>query len=271
MDPSTSASETKLRFSGRWLRDGLRVIQPPGGIVSLQMDMTACASLIADCKTRNTPVSYAAIFVSATARALARHPRLTRLIAGNRQLTPGAVDICLSVAGDAVVTPVVIIENAETKHAHAITAEIREKTPIARQNDRKLIELLDHWGWLIPLQAVRRGLLRYLLQKLWYRRRVSGTFQVTILPELDLVIPLLFNTAAALGIGRVVERPAVVNGEVRALLTAPFTCALDHTQWTGIDAQTFLKELKQILETEVTGLLQPDNPEAVPRHASAKA
>jgi pyruvate/2-oxoglutarate dehydrogenase complex dihydrolipoamide acyltransferase (E2) component len=247
-------SASRVDFAQRWLRDGLRVIEPAGGVCSLLIEMSACALLIDELKKRGLAMTYAPIVVCAVAKALSRHPKLHRLIGANKQISGGAVDICLSVAGDAVVTPVVIIENAGEKHLVEIWNEIRQKTPIARAEDEKLQSLLRRWGWVLPIGFLRRAILRMLLGQLWYKRRVSGTFQVTILPSLDLVMPLTFNTAGALGMGAVLTRPVVIDERVEPRLAAHFTCAIDHAQWSGVDVLAFLRELKSVIENETAGL-----------------
>jgi pyruvate dehydrogenase E2 component (dihydrolipoamide acetyltransferase) len=264
MDKRWSETVSKLDFAERWLQDGLRVIEFAGGICSINVDMGACAALISDLKREGIPMTYAPLIVCATAKALSRHSKLQKLVAGNRQVCGGKIDICLSVAGDAIVTPTVIIENADDKNLVEISIELRAKTPLVRARDQRMIEFLRQWGWLLPFGFLRRFLLRSLLRQLWYRRRASGTFQVTILPTLDLCVPLAFNTAAALGVGGILQRPVVIEGQVQARLTAPFTCSIDHKQWNGTDAATFLKELKNILENETFALLPTNTPTPVP-------
>lgn len=153
-----------------------------------------------------------------------------------------------------MVTPVVIIENAADKGLTEISGEIKEKAPIARAADEKLQSLLRRGGWVLPIGFLRRSLLRILLGQLWYRRRVSGTFQITILPSLDLVVPLKFNTCGALGMGGVVTRAVVVGERVEPRLTAHFSCAIDHAQWNGADVLAFLREVKSIMENETASL-----------------
>ena len=79
--------------------------------------------------------------------------------------------------------------------------------------------------------------------------------------------PMLFNTSAALGIGRVRDRVIAVNGvpAVRPMVT--LTCCLDHAVWNGMAAARFLTELRDILQS---GDFAPPA-EAVPQKADAKA
>ena len=112
------------------------------------------------------------------------------------------------------------------------------------------MKLLRRWGWLLPFGFLRRRVIKSLLGQLWYRRAMTGMFQVTILPGLDFVAAQVFNTAAVLAVGGVTERPIVVDGELKVRLAAPFTCTIDHKQWNGMYAAIFLTELRNIFEHE---------------------
>jgi pyruvate dehydrogenase E2 component (dihydrolipoamide acetyltransferase) len=238
-----------LDFGARWLRDGLQESVSAGGFETLDIDVEKARSILAGLKDSGTRVTWSNLFVRAAAVTLARNPHLHKVVAGNHSLNPASVDICLSVAGEASVTPVVIIEDAGNKDLFAISAETARRIPEAVRDGERLVQSLQRWGWIVPLAAVRRLLLRFLLNRVWYRRKVSGTFQVTCVPQVDVAVPLLFNTAAALGIGRVRDRVVAINGSpaVRPMVTV--TCCVDHAVWNGMDAARFLTEFKNIIES----------------------
>jgi pyruvate/2-oxoglutarate dehydrogenase complex dihydrolipoamide acyltransferase (E2) component len=238
-----------LDFASRWLRDGLDASTHAGGFVAFDVDVTKAAVVLSRLKTSGRPVTWTHLFVRAVAVTLARHPDLHRLVAGNKKIHPDAVDICLSVAGDSSVTPVVIIEDAAGKDVFAIAAEVARRTPQAVKENEQLLNVLQKWGWLIPLSWMRRSLVGFLLRRLWYRRKVSGTFQVTCVPKVDVAAPLVFNTAAALGIGRVADRVVAEGGVpvVRTMVT--LTCCVDHAVWNGMDAARFLAALRDVLDS----------------------
>ena len=238
----------KLDYAERWLRDGLRVVDPPGGLLTLEVDMSDAARVKKTMQEVGAPVTYTHLIVHATARALRDAPRIHRLVAGNRRLFPDDIDICLSVAGESVVTPVLIIEGADQKSLAEIAAIIRNGAAEAQQQDQRLNNLLRRWGWLVPFGILRRALLRFFLQRLWYRRRASGTFQLSIIPSVDWCVPFLFNTAAAVGAGRVRDRAVAVNGRVEVRPTLVLTCCIDHKVWNGMEAAKFLDGVKMHLE-----------------------
>ena len=238
----------RLDYAERWLRDGLRVVEPAGGIFAVEVDMSNALALKARMKEAGTPVTYTHMIVHAAASVLAGHPELHRLVAGNRKLFPENVDICLSVAGEGVVTPVIIIKNAGNKSLAEIAVNVREGAPEAQRQDRRLNGILRTWGWIAPFGILRRALLRFLLGQLQYRRQVSGTFQISIVSSVDLAAPFLFNTAGVLGAGRVRERAIPIEGRIEIRPILLLTCCIDHKVWTGMDAGNFLNFIRSSLE-----------------------
>lgn len=238
----------RLDYAERWLRDGMRVVEPAGGIFAVEVDMSNALALKGRMKEAGTPVTYTHMIVHAAARTLAGHPELHRLVAGNTKLFPESVDICLSVAGEGAVTPVIIIENAGNKSLAEIAANVRECTPEAQRQDLRLHEILRTWGWIAPFGILRRALLRFLLARVRYRRQVSGTFQVSIVSSVDLAAPFLFNTAGVLGAGRVRERTVPVEGRIEIRPVLLLTCCIDHKVWNGLEAANFLNFIKMRLE-----------------------
>ncbi len=238
-----------MDYADRWLGDGLQACGRAGGLEVVEADVTLASEALQRFKSEGTPITWTHIFVRATAMVLARNPELHSLVAGNSRLHPSTVDICLSLAGDTCVTPVLIIEDAANKDIRAIAAEIARRTPEATEEARKMLNGLRRFGWLVPFSILRRALLGFLLRRPTIRRKLSGTFQVTCVRQVDLAAPFLFNTAAALGVGRVRDKVVPENGNpvVRPIVT--LCCCVDHAQWNGMAAARFLVALRDILES----------------------
>jgi pyruvate dehydrogenase E2 component (dihydrolipoamide acetyltransferase) len=238
----------KLDFAERWFRDGLSVIDHPGGVLAIEVDMSHAAARRQKLKLAGTAVTYTELLVAAVASVLTKHPDLHRLTAGNKRLSPDTVDICLSLAGEDAVTPVLILKDAGSKTLQEIAQEVRDRVHQARSEDEVRRRILRRWGWIIPFAVLRRALLRFLMNQLWYRRVASGTFQVSVVSTVDLFVPFLFNTAACVGAGRIRDRVIAIDGkcEVRPIL--PLSCCFDHKVWNGMNTAKFLNELKQELE-----------------------
>ncbi len=238
----------KLTSAEKWFRDGLHECGLAGAVESVDADVTESAELLEKLRAGGTPVKWSSLFVKAVAESLRRNPDLNQLVAGNRRLRPDQIDICLSVSSDQAITPVIVIDDCGKLGIQAIGAEIVRLTPIAQESDRQMIALLNRWGFLGFSESLRRIPVRFLLKQSWYRRKVSGTFQVSILPGVDAFAPLRFNTAGALGIGGVKERAIALNGQVAVRRTVNLTCCVDHAVWNGGDASRFLNGVKAVLE-----------------------
>ena len=253
---------TPTDYAERWLRAGLEACGRVGGMELLDADMTLAIEAIQRFRSEGTPVTWAHLFVRATAMVLDRNPDLHKLVAGNSRMHPSTVDISLSIAGNTCVTPVLIIEDAAHKSLLTIAAEIARRTPEAAAEAQKMFDILRHFGWLVPLAFLRRSLFRALFRRPRIRRKLSGTFQVTCVREVDLAAPFLFNTAAALGIGRVTDRVVAVKGRAVVRPTVTLCCCLDHSQWNGMAAARFLGALRDNLESgeflESAGLPDPE-------------
>jgi pyruvate dehydrogenase E2 component (dihydrolipoamide acetyltransferase) len=246
-EPAAERTES-LDFSERWLRDGLSAIDPPGGFLAVEVDMSNARSQRNALRHAGTAVTYTHLIVVAVAAALTKHPELHQVVAGNLRLRPKSVDLCLSIGGENAMTPVLIIADAGRKSAGEVAEEIKLRSAQARAEDEKRFRLLRRWGWLVPFAFLRRSLVRFLLNRLWYRRRASGTFQVSVVPGVDLVAPFLFNTVAALGAGRVREKVVVVDGQIEIRPVITIVCCANHKVWNGIDGAKFLSAVKSELE-----------------------
>jgi pyruvate dehydrogenase E2 component (dihydrolipoamide acetyltransferase) len=238
----------KLTAAERWSRDGLRAIEHPGGVLTIDVDMSHAMASKESLNKAGNAVTYTQMLIVAVASVLTTHSALHRLIAGNRRLLPGSVDICLSISGDNALTPVLIVRDAGKKSLFEISQEVRTGAGKARSDQEERLAVLRKWGWIVPSAFLRRALIRCLMNRLWYRRLASGTFQITVVSTVDMFVPFLFNTAAALGAGRIRDRVIAVNGksEVRPIL--PLACCFDHKVWNGMDTAQFLNAVKEELE-----------------------
>jgi pyruvate dehydrogenase E2 component (dihydrolipoamide acetyltransferase) len=236
-------------YAERWFRDGLDEATHAGGFEMIDVDVTQAAEVIARLRLRNARVTWTHAFIRATALTLARYPELHRLVVGNRKVQPASVDIGLSVGSGATVNPVLIVEDAANKDIFLIAEEVVRRVPEVLLEGERLLQRLRRWGWILPFSVMRRGFIRFLFRRMWYRRKIGGTFQISNVPQVDVCAPMIFNTAAALGIGRVRDRVIAVNGvpEVRKMVS--LTCCLDHSVWNGTACARFLTALKDILES----------------------
>ena len=238
----------RLDYAERWIGDGFRVLDTPGGFAAVDVDMTRTGALVERLRTRGVRATHNHVIVRAAALALSRHPELHQLVAGNRRLRPERVDIGLSVAGHTNYAPIMIIEDAARKALPALCDEIVRRVPEVRQKEVRDLAGMRRWGRLIPFAGLRRLLLRFLFGRVGFRRRLAGTFQVSCIGGVDLVVPFLFNTSAVLGVGRVRDRVVAAGGQpaVRPMVT--LACCIDHKAWDGVKTARFQTEVRRILE-----------------------
>lgn len=250
----------RVDFADRWLGDGFRVIQenPPGFFVSADIEMTQARVAIDRLRQAGIRGSYAGILARAAALALARNPDLHTLLVGSRRLKPEKVRIGLSVANEAAAAPVLRLDAVEDKPLPVLCREIVDRAPQARTEDSRTLTQLRRWGWLIPFGWLRRLVLRLVLSSLHFRH-LFGSLQVTVLPGLDIVTPLLCGTTAVLGMGNVAERVVVRGGQPTVRLMATLTCTGDHKVWDGARIARVVGEIRRILES---GDLLAEVPEA---------
>ena len=167
-----------------------------------------------------TEVSYTAILVKAVAKSLAEYFILNSTLEGNEIKIFEDVNVGVAVATeDCLVVPV--IHNADKKALEEIDAAIRELTEKARQG------------------------------KLAKEDLTGGTFTITNLGMygVEFFIPIINPPEAAiLAVGRVVEKPVVVDGKIEIKPMMMLSLSYDHRIVDGAPAGEFLRKAKEKLE-----------------------
>ena len=244
-------ADESLDYADRWLRDGLQVLRPAFSVLQTTVDMTHATAWLEDLRRTGVAATSTHLLVHAAARALADHPALHQMIAGNRREYPLRVDIGLSVTGESFVAPVLIIERADEKTVPEIVDEIRRRAPEVRQADERMLRALRRWGWLVPAGVVRRAILRRLFASPAFRRKGVGTFQVSTVP-VDWAFSSSFTTAGVLFAGQVSSRVVAIDGQPAARPIMTLTLSGDHAVWDGRAATRFLAAVKSELESSPT-------------------
>lgn len=238
----------KLDYAERWLRDGLEVSRPTAFFQVLDVDMTQAQRLIRLAKSTGLHITYTHLMVRAAALALAANPDLHRTVCGGRVHTPEHVDIALSIAGDMFVSPTLVIESADQKLLPVISQEVEQRAGAVRDCDRKMMQVLRRWGWILPFSALRRALLRALFRNESFRRKGSGTFQVSVLKHVDYSIAPMFNACGILTAGRVHDAVLAVDGKPAVRPVVTLTCSGDHRIWDGRAGERFLAAVRDALQ-----------------------
>jgi pyruvate dehydrogenase E2 component (dihydrolipoamide acetyltransferase) len=241
----------KLDYADRWIGDALATLPHAGFFASVEIDMTSCNDIIQQFRDRGVKVTYTHIFIRAAALVLSKHPDLHQLIKGTRRLLPRNVDVGLSVEGDSVAAPVMVIANAESKTLEEIAHEVVNRAPEIKSEDKEKLRYYRRWGRVVgPFGFLRRWILRIVLNQLGFVRKRVGTFQVTTLRQVDVVAPLAITAGAILAVGRVRDRVLVINGKQEIRPTAFISCCADHKLWDGARCAAFLTALNDLLQSD---------------------
>jgi len=184
----------------------------PHSTVVMEVDVSKAMAL-----HDKTEVSYTAILMKAVAKSLAEYSIINSTLEGNEIKIFEDVNVGVAVATeDGLVVPV--IHNADKKRLEEIDAAIRELTEKARQG------------------------------KLAKEDLTGGTFTITNLGMygVEFFIPIINPPEAAiLAVGRVVEKPVVVDGKIEIKPMMMLSLSYDHRIVDGAPAGEFLRKVKE--------------------------
>jgi pyruvate dehydrogenase E2 component (dihydrolipoamide acetyltransferase) len=197
----------------------------PHVTLTLEVDMTACTELRAQAipaveKAYGSRLSFTDILVKAVAFALADFPRLNASLVGEEVRIYTQKNIGVAVALDeGLIVPVV--KEAERKSLGAISVELKQLVERART------------GKFTPDDLA------------------GGTFTITNLGafRIDVFDPIIVTgQAAILGVGRIADKPVVVNKAVVVRAMMNLCLSFDHRIVDGAPAARFLQRVKELLE-----------------------
>jgi pyruvate dehydrogenase E2 component (dihydrolipoamide acetyltransferase) len=216
--PAASAPIPQQTIPLRGIRKTIadRMMQSLHGSAQLTLtteaDVTAATELRAQF-ARERDFTYTDLMIHAVARALRRHPRLNSRLHDGMITASAAVNVGIAVAlEEGLIVPVV--HNADRKTLNEIAAETKDLGQRARDGKLRIEDV------------------------------EGGTFTITNLGTygVDAFTPIINpGEAAILGLGRIIERPAVYRGEIarRSMMTLSLT--FDHRIVDGAPAAAFLQ------------------------------
>lgn len=188
--------------------------------ITSEADVTAASELRARLRAADPgfDFSYTDLIIQAAARALTRHPRLNSRLTEAGIQTQAEVNVGMAVALDeGLIVPV--IRNADRLSLREIAVLSGELADKARNGRLKLEEVS------------------------------GGTFTVSNLGVygVDAFTPIINpGEAAILGIGRIVEKPAIYRGEIARRLMMTLSLTFDHRLVDGAPAAQFLQSVVEI-------------------------
>ena len=232
----------------RWFDDAFAIAPTAGAFATRLADMTNAKAALRILRSARISATVAHLIVRASALVLARSPQLHETVCNYRRVTPGAVDIGLSVAGETTYAPVVVIRAANQIPLSKLVPHVIDSIDAGLVKEKVDLANMRKYMWLIPFRFLRRFFIRRMTRSFWFRRRIAGTFQVTILPSSDVAVPLLFYTGAILGAGGVRDRVVALDGNPVVRPTMWLTIAFDHGSLDGVRAGELLEAIKDCLE-----------------------
>jgi hypothetical protein len=231
----------------RWFNDAFDVAPMASGFAVSLVDMTQANLARRILREARIPATTTHLIVRACAIALARNPHLHQIVCRYRRITPGTVDIGLSQAGQTTYAPVVVLQAANRRSLRELIPTIMDACDAA--TDREAVDLatMQRWLWLVPFGFLRRFILRWLGTSFRFRRKLTGTFQVSVLP-VDFFAPFLFYTGSVLAAGALRERPVVREGKVAVCPTVYISLCADHGALDGARGSELLDAVREVLE-----------------------
>ena len=230
----------RLSAEERWMADARAVAAPAGGYMVREVEMTRAAAWVEALRASGAPGALHHLVVRAAALALARNPAVHQIVCGYERLVPAAVDVGLAMSESSPAP--VVIEGASERALPALI-EVVDAAIAAGPSEARSFAGLRWFGWLAPFGFLRRLWLRWLQGRFWFRRRMAGTFQVTFAPAADMVVPMRFLTGSTLGVGRVREVVAPVDGRLQVRRVMTMTLAADHVAMDGVRMATLLNDI----------------------------
>jgi pyruvate dehydrogenase E2 component (dihydrolipoamide acetyltransferase) len=187
----------------------------PQSTITMEVDMSSTVKL-----RERVHVSYTDMLVKAVAKALAEHPIINSTLE-NEKIKIFA-DINVGVAG---------------------ATESGLVVPVVYDADRKTLE---------EVASVLKKLIEKTKQgRLTKEELTGGTFTITNLGMygVDVFTPIVNPPETAiLGVGRVVERPVVVDEHIAVKPVMQLSLTFDHRVVDGVPAAKFLQKVKQVME-----------------------
>jgi len=195
----------------------------PHATVTMEVDMTNAVRLRGETQT-----SYTEMLVKAVAKALREQPTMNATLDGEQIKVFEDVNVGVAVATDkGLIVPV--IKEADKKSLNEIASALKELIEKAREG------------------------------KLTKEDVTGGTFTITNLGMygVDVFIPIINPPETAiLGVGRVTEKPVVVNGQIAIKPVMQLSLSFDHRIVDGAPAAKFLQRVKKILESELDNVIK---------------
>jgi pyruvate dehydrogenase E2 component (dihydrolipoamide acetyltransferase) len=187
--------------------------------LQIEVDATELVKLRSQLKA-DFDLTYTDLMVKAVARALRQHPLLNSTLIGDEIHLLESIHIGVAVAlEEGLIVP--ILRDADKRTVQEIAQEARRLAQGAREGSLSVDEVTGSSFTITNLGAYG----------------VDGFTPIINSPEV-----------AILGVGRIVEKPVIYQGEIARRSLTVLSLTIDHRVVDGAPAAEFLKTIKELLE-----------------------
>lgn len=234
-----------LRYDTPWRRMSAAIFEPPrdGKVFgSFDIDMTGVLAYIERARAEGRRVTPTHVVVASFGRALGRDvPELNCYARWGRVIHRGEVTVATTVSIKGRDLSVVKVRQTDQKPLRQVAAELEERVSRTREGQedgRGDSTLLARIPW--PLRRWIFRLLRFVVYEMGVPLKFAGlsnemfgSVMITNVGSLGLAyaFPALMpasNLSFVVSIGKIVERPVVIDGQIVIRPMMPFGATFDH-------------------------------------------
>lgn len=220
----------KLNSVQKFLNAGMETGLRAHGTATEMLDFEPAHRFIGEKKKKGERYSYTHLLIKAAALALREHPRINWQMVGSKIVRPSTIDIGVMVAVGKNFAPIVVIEQTDTLSLKEIARELEDKRNRAAAQLEGMLKKLSVVAALLPVPIMRKLAVKRLNRNWKLRKRLGGTFQISNpgMFGIDMMITYNIATTVIALVGKVAERPMVIEGNVIPRLSATIAYSVDH-------------------------------------------
>jgi pyruvate dehydrogenase E2 component (dihydrolipoamide acetyltransferase) len=247
--PRAADRSRRLRGVEAWHRDIISALSAPAVVGQFWVELDAAQRLVRGSAPGEGKLTLTHLFAKAAALSALSSPALHRMYGPFGALDPAHADVGVSVEGQEVLAPVVVLREADRKPLVEIARELRALAAEARERDARDAVLFDRYLKLFPFPQLRRLLIRAVLSSAKARRLAAGTLQFSNIGHFGIDAAQVPVVVELLLVGGVVQRRPVADEEdrVRVALGAEFTLHGSHRKVNGQTAGQFIRTFRSLM------------------------
>jgi len=224
----------------------------------LEFDVTGTRQKIRELRRTGKKISLNAWIIKAIGQALSEHPHIAAFLCNKRKMI-SFQDINISMLvekklEDQRIPFPMILERVNEKEMEDIAREIEEaiKQPLSGRDIvlQKRSGRYERIYYLMP-GILRRAFWKWLLRNPGTAYRKMGNAVITSLGMVGKLDGWFIHRSVhpvSFGIGSVIEKPKVVDGEIRIRQVLHMTVLMDHDVTDGAPMVRFVKDLTRYIE-----------------------